>query len=100
MQALEEFIEGSDRSPEAVVGEHQERRLLNVLPVQVECCFPAAEVLPLVAPDQDRGTALAQTMQRSRVPTQPAGRRHNNHIGEALVGINQGKEVVPKPVVG
>ena len=34
VQALEQIVEGRDRSPEAVVGEHQECRLLNVLSMQ------------------------------------------------------------------
>ena len=34
VQASEQIVEGRDRSPEAVVGEHQECRLLNVLSMQ------------------------------------------------------------------
>ena len=99
MKASKKIIEGCDRSPEAVVGQHQERSLINVLLMQVECRFPAAEVIPLVASNHDGGASLAQLMERSRVPTQATGRRNKDHISKSSVFVDQGKKVVPDSVV-
>ena len=74
MKAFEEIVKGGDRSPEAVVGEHQERSPINVLAMQGQTRFPAAEVIPLIPSYHYGGAALAQPMQRSGMPAQPAGR--------------------------
>ena len=95
MQALEQIVKG-DRSPKlSLVSTKNAACSMSCLCRLV--LFSSCQYT-LVAPDHDRGTALAQTCRIRGCQRSPLA-EHNNHIAERDTH-QSGEKIVPKPVVG